>query len=81
MGQPVTDRTVAPPDERFAVETISTYGSAYYRSGFLTLAEAEQGVEEFRQIMVACGAFFVRPVAELPDIDLQAILRAPRPLL
>ncbi|GEP07995.1 hypothetical protein MOX02_60330 [Methylobacterium oxalidis] len=51
----------------------------YWRCGFLTLAEAEQCVEDLRTVMAACGALLVRWEAERPGMDLRAMLRAPRP--
>ncbi|GLS62524.1 hypothetical protein GCM10007888_09050 [Methylobacterium oxalidis] len=54
-------------------------GAVYWRCGFLTLAEAEQCVEDLRTVMAACGALLVRWEAERPGMDLRAMLRAPRP--
>ncbi|MDR7039482.1 hypothetical protein J2X36_004258 [Methylobacterium sp. BE186] len=63
-------------DGRFAVVAASASGSVYWRCGFLTLAEAERCVEDLRATMVVCGAPLVRWEAELPDMDLRAVLRA-----
>jgi hypothetical protein len=81
MGRPVTYSIVDCPDGRFAVEAVSASGSAHCRSGFRTLAEAEQCVEDLRLTMIVCSTPLVRRHAELPGMDLQAILGAPRPPL
>jgi hypothetical protein len=79
MARSVTYSIVDHPDGRFAVVAASAAGSVHWRCGFLTLAEAEQCVEDLRAMMAACGAVLVRWEAELPDTDLRAMLRALRP--
>ena len=64
------------PDGRFAVVAVSASGSAHCRSGFLTLAKAEHCVEDLRAAMAACGAPLVHQGAELPGIDMPALLGA-----
>lgn len=72
MGRPVTYRIVDCPDGRFAVEAVSASGSVHCRSGFLTLAEAEQSVEDLREVMAACRAPLARRDAELSGLNRQA---------
>jgi hypothetical protein len=79
MGRPVTYSIVDCPDGRFAIVAVSASGSAHCRCGFLTLADAEQCVEDLREAMVACGAPLVRREAALADEDLRTVLRSSRP--
>jgi hypothetical protein len=56
MTRPVTYRIVDCPDGRFAVIAVATSGTAYWRGGLLTLAEADACVEDLRAMLSLCGA-------------------------
>lgn len=56
MTRPVTYRIVDCPDGHFAVVAMAKSGTAYWRGGLLTLAEAEDCVEDLRAMLSLCGA-------------------------
>ena len=60
MAQRVTYSIVDQPDGRFDLIVLLNSGSLHARTGFLTLAEAEEEIEFLQVLMTACGAPVVR---------------------
>ncbi|WP_449410347.1 hypothetical protein [Methylobacterium komagatae] len=53
-------------DGRFAVAVVAASGTQYWRGGMLTLAEAEDCVEDLRAALASCGVALVR--RDTPDM-------------
>jgi hypothetical protein len=60
MAQRVTYSIVDKPDGRFDLLVLLGGRVLHARTGFMTLAEAEEEVEFMRDLMTACGAPVVR---------------------
>ena len=60
MPQRVSYSIVDQPDGRFDLVVLLGSGLFYARTGFMTLAEAEEEIDLLRVLMTACGAPVVR---------------------
>ena len=59
MAQPVTYGIFDRSDGRFDVIVVLGSSSLYAPPGFITLAEAEEWVDDLKVLMKACGAVVV----------------------
>lgn len=65
MARRVIYSIVDCTDGRFAVAVRAASGTQYWRRGMLTLAEAEDCVEDLRAALASCGVALVR--RDTPD--------------
>jgi hypothetical protein len=66
MAQPVTYSIFDRSDGRFEVIVVLGSSSLYAPPGFMTLAEAEEWVEDLKVLMEACGAPVVLGMTTAP---------------